>query len=297
MNFKISNFVKLSIAGIGLSFAGSALAVTVNDGGSGDGDVLLVVFDQTAGTSYVEDLGITTGAVESDLAVNTAATTATGGVLSTALPGYSATFAADSTLSSYLTTHSSDQYVFEVVANSQTSNSIASNILLTTAKTPVSATFTDSTGGGQSGAGGTVDSNAITLQGDIDIYLSNNVFTANGVNARSSAISAFGTAAYLPGEPQDAGALTWYGNGDLIPAVSFKPSSGSSVSNFYLSTDSASSNGLADIFKLGTVTLAANGALTFAAAPVPLPAAVWLFGSGLLGVAGVRRRRAASAAV
>lgn len=40
---------------------------------------------------------------------------------------------------------------------------------------------------------------------------------------------------------------------------------------------------------LGSFTLAANGSLTFA--PVPIPAAVWLFGSALMGLVGVARRR------
>ena len=48
---------------------------------------------------------------------------------------------------------------------------------------------------------------------------------------------------------------------------------------------------------LGTATLSTTGTLTIAgnAASVPLPAAVWLFGSGLLGLFGVARRRAAAA--
>lgn len=42
---------------------------------------------------------------------------------------------------------------------------------------------------------------------------------------------------------------------------------------------------------LGFVTLGADGAVEFA--PVPVPAAVWLMGSALLGLVGIARRRAA----
>jgi hypothetical protein len=40
------------------------------------------------------------------------------------------------------------------------------------------------------------------------------------------------------------------------------------------------------VFNGGVLTITGN-----AAAPVPLPAAVWLFGSGLMGLVGVSRRR------
>jgi hypothetical protein len=53
-------------------------------------------------------------------------------------------------------------------------------------------------------------------------------------------------------------------------------------------------------YVLGTdLTLSSTGTLSVGSStppPVPLPAAVWLFGSGLLGLIGVGRRRAATAA-
>jgi hypothetical protein len=47
----------------------------------------------------------------------------------------------------------------------------------------------------------------------------------------------------------------------------------------------------------GIWTLSANGTATYtlaSASPVPVPAAIWLFGSGLLGLVGVSRRKRAA---
>jgi hypothetical protein len=58
--------------------------------------------------------------------------------------------------------------------------------------------------------------------------------------------------------------------------------------------------GAVQSYVLGTASLGTNGTLTLASnpttapPPVPLPAAVWLFGSGLLGLVGVSRRRKAA---
>jgi hypothetical protein len=53
--------------------------------------------------------------------------------------------------------------------------------------------------------------------------------------------------------------------------------------------------GVVQSYILGSVALDATGKLTFtgnsSTTPVPIPAAVWLFGSGLMGLVGVSRRR------
>ncbi len=293
ISMKVKTVLAGTVAIAAMGFAGSAFAQ--NDGSTGDGDLFLMVYDSTTGLTYTEDLGVTTGAVASDAAVAAAVSTTTGGNLSTALPGFSKSFAPDSSLSSYLSAHSGDSYQWAVMAPTSPING-TNSLLLTTAGLPtaISPTFNSSNGGGFSN--GNIASNAGNLTGAIDSFTAD--LAANGVNANSLATAGFiGSDQYLLGQALGQGLLTWYGSGDLIPVVNWKPSAGSSSSNFYLATTASLTNnqgGNADIFNLGTVTLAANGALTFAANSVPLPAAVWLLGSGLLGLAGVARRRAAS---
>jgi len=56
-------------------------------------------------------------------------------------------------------------------------------------------------------------------------------------------------------------------------------------------------NSLANLYKAGfTVSLASDGSITVTPTTVPLPAAVWLLGSGLLGLVGIGRRRSARVA-
>jgi hypothetical protein len=80
---------------------------------------------------------------------------------------------------------------------------------------------------------------------------------------------------------------------------------GAGVQFFEYTQSSTTATQLSVITKYGnaagadTWSVSASGDVTFSvpgsAAPVPLPAAIWLLGSGLLGFAGIGRRRAAAA--
>jgi hypothetical protein len=87
-------------------------------------------------------------------------------------------------------------------------------------------------------------------------------------------------------------AATKYG---LWGAADLAPLSSSAVTLFGLTGNAGT--GQVQSYILGSASLGTNGTLTFtgnSTSPVPLPAAVWLFGSGLMGLVGVSRRRKAA---
>jgi hypothetical protein len=88
-------------------------------------------------------------------------------------------------------------------------------------------------------------------------------------------------------------ASNWYSNGptNLVNGL------GTSASLYGVTADGQSSTNLVKTSVLGNVTLTAAGLVfsTVTTAPVPLPAAIWLLGSGLLGLFGIGRRKAIAA--
>jgi hypothetical protein len=82
----------------------------------------------------------------------------------------------------------------------------------------------------------------------------------------------------------------WYGNGTATANTGV----GTSTTLYHVAMGTTQTAFVA-LASLGTVTLTATG-LTFAPTAVPLPAAIWLLGGGLLGLAGVGRRKSVAAA-
>jgi hypothetical protein len=89
----------------------------------------------------------------------------------------------------------------------------------------------------------------------------------------------------------------WFGgNGPLTYPGLLTDQKGASQDFYGVTGNGGSATTKIQVYSLGKLTLNADGSLTSAVSSIPIPAALWLFGSGLLGLAGVGRRKAAQAA-
>ncbi len=113
-------------------------------------------------------------------------------------------------------------------------------------------------------------------------------YTAGGTTYALSAASASPNV-WGAGTGNVGGSTNLYGQGPNSAGTGL-----GATESLYLLTGSNSTTAAVESYSLGAsdLTLSANGTLSTPSA-VPVPAAVWLFGSGLLGLMGVGRRRAA----
>jgi hypothetical protein len=112
-------------------------------------------------------------------------------------------------------------------------------------------------------------------------------YVTGGASYAWSAGSATGTV-WQPGVTGNkAGSTDLYGQGPDASGIA-----PGATMNLYALTGNGGTGQLQSYLLSTGLTMKADGTLTTSA--VPLPAAVWLFGSGLLGLIGVGRRRAAA---
>jgi hypothetical protein len=276
----MNSLVKVAIAGALALGASGAFAAGVSAPNTGSSDLLLVVENASTHVAYALDTGVS---LDSLLPTGSLVS---GASLSTAISAASKSISASPALQSFLAANpaSGDLWTLE---------------------------------GGQFAGGGT----AVAANGNIKIPgQAKGIFTsANGtVNNANAASKTLGSLQnYLNGLNGD---IT-QSNGGLFPLSTSSETTAASVSAgiadsryaFWGNVDFGAvgssalqlfgftgnnSTGKLQSYILGTATLDANGNLSITGngppPTVPLPAAVWLFGSGLLGLFGVSRRRTAS---
>lgn len=272
---------------------GQANAAIDTGGATLNSELFLMVWSPSlnGGTSYTRDLGIsmqnfgagpggsanpglsgTNAPVAGTYAFGASPTIAAGNVNST--NNYSLSFSADTLLNQSGLLGATDT-VWMIGAVDSTGGSNNGQRTLTTASAP----FT-----------GQTNSAANQIPG-----IGNTFFAGvNITGTHSTAVN--GSSLNVPGDQTGYGGYlgtNWNGwlatnaTGAIGQALQFFMVTASGINNTAAAHvyQYANSNGAS------TWQLNADGSLTYAAAAVPLPAAVWLFGSGLIGLVGIARRR------
>ena len=271
MNNKLKAVVALAILG-----AASQAHAAIDPGSTGNGELFLSIFDTGTGTSYTKDLGVK---MDSFIAVgNTAGTS------------LNFNYASDANYATFLAAaggagNTNIQWV--VLAADSTGSGLDGQRYLSTSANTLAQVKTQ--GNGNVSAGFANVNNffsAVNSQG------------THATQADGSSFDSLGTdpGAYAGGNPGPAWggkAQGWSAatSGGLNSSMNFfyiTPSNTSPASKVsaYEFGDAASSS-------MGTWAITSVGTLAYNVSAVPVPAALWLLGSALVGLVGVARRKVA----
>lgn len=288
MKHKLKKLAVAVTLAVGVGQANAAIF----DGTGGNGELFLAAYSPSLQISYVRDLGIrlndfryngTTAVASGSYAFNPSAslTAATGSVVAS---GYNLTFQTDSLILSSLGNGTSlaGDVVWMIGAMDTTGVGLNGQRYLSTVN---------------GGVVGDLRNGQLTQFATVNGYIGDNnqlgTNVAPNVNGSATATPAtLQTQAYFPNVPLDSWA-TW-ATFNAAGAV------GEALPFFFLTPSSTGSTAVANNTQYRTATgvdfawtLNTDGSLSYAA--VPIPAAAWLFGSGLLGLIGIARRRKALA--
>ena len=271
--------LRMVAVAVAMVAAGSAHADLIG-ANTGNSSLALLVFDQNSGSYYVRDLGYT---LNSFLPNSVTTSAGDGGVTGNKTPEAGLTLDkttnasfADAAFSAWLAgTAAGDTILYTVAAGDSLStgaNGVARMILASSTPLTVSnGTLRNgvASSAGVSGLAGQNNPMGLSTTGATVVasFTGNNILQPNTLTALGSSAGLYYFAATTQGGSTAVNATeTQFGNS----------------ANF------------------ASVLLAANGDFSYNLAPaqvaaVPLPAAAWLFGSGMVGIGGFFRRRKAAA--
>lgn len=254
---KAAAIILVGAAGLGAMTASADVVLP----GSGNGELTLFVRNDTTGAVYARGLGISVDSVLTQQQIQASAAQPGATPKNYLLP----TIGPDAALSAFL--NGSDSFSWTVMAGDNTGGiSAGDKRYLTTSQVDLT--------NGTSVTG----TNLATSYNNLNQML----ITLNGFMADTS-----GSSVSVNGQWRQTGATPGSAAGDWFGIGPNNVNSLGSAANFYML--SSNGTGAARVFQFADVRLSANG--TLFSVPVPLPAAVWLLGSGLIGLAGIGRRR------
>jgi hypothetical protein len=283
LSLKSGDFQMKTIVGIAVAAALSvgAAHAAINPPGAGQGELVEWVIDNTTNQVYARGLQIDETAVlpASSLVTPTAYAAVAPGPVSTGTTFQ--TVAPDANLTTFLAQNGGhDSFSFGILgAGKATGGATGTNpgAIVVEFTSPLSIAASNLNVPSGTGIQTAVNS------------VSGTIGTINSVLGASSAPGTSGNVSsqFSPTSPEFA----LYSNTTAVAAF------GTDV-NLYAITGNNSKSQIGQLYTAGEVTMLANGTLESVGGsppppPVPLPAAIWLLGSGLLGLAGVGRRRAA----
>jgi hypothetical protein len=266
--------VKSAVAGVLALGASSAFAMGVPS--SGSSDLILVVENTTTQATYAFDTGISIDSVLPTTSL------VTGSVMSTSIPGVTTAGTTPTSLASFLAANPAASDAWSIEAGQGPAGTATNS----NAHAPgaVKAIFTSALGTmNNANLSGKTLGALLNYENGLD----GEINTGGVLNGLTTATVVTGSGLYT------AAGQSKYG---LLGAPDYSALGSTPVQLFGLTGNNTTST--LQSYILGTVTLDASGVLTFTGnsggSPVPLPAAVWLFGSGLMGLVGVSRRRKAA---
>jgi hypothetical protein len=276
----MKSLVKVAIAGA-LSLSATSAFASLSAPWNNNSDLLLVIENSSTHDTYSLDTGISLNSVMPGSGFVSGAS-----LNSAAFTGINNAIAASPGLASFLSTNPASGDVWTIEGGQYNGGGSA---------TAGSSNNTRPQGGGISifsSANGTANNSNVTTK-----ILTNMNSFLNGLNTdvTSSTGSLFGLTS---ASESTCTACTTSGAEDRYgfwTSLDWNPLGTTPVQLFGFTGNNGT--GKLQSYILGTVTVGTNGGVQFAEnqTSVPLPAAAWLFGSGLLGLFGVARRRAAAA--
>ncbi|HZF26746.1 MAG TPA: VPLPA-CTERM sorting domain-containing protein [Steroidobacteraceae bacterium] len=261
---------------VGSAFGATAAFADVAHPNTGNGELTLFVENTTTHEVYARGLGITLDQIITESA---AAGTYSG---PTAVSFSFAAIGADTLLTQFLGTGTTGEFKWGVLAG----DSVGTNAAGT--RRYVLGTQVDLAASGAPIGSNTTLNN---ITGSVNSFFTD--VNTNLPDGPGTSLRGFGSAGGLWDAAGTAGDLadTFF---NQPPNQAFGFLGDNNAINMFVLTSAGGGNPVpARVFILADIALSANGTLhqIQQAPPVPLPAAVWLLGSGLIGLAGIGRRR------